>query len=170
MSYSGKQFEQNFKDSFKGSPYDKGLMRLFDVTSGYSGQATICDFLLYSYPNLFYLELKAEKTANLPFSNITRHQYEGLLEKADYEGAIPGIIVYYYTYDCIYFIPITVIRDIKSQGRNSINIDMCEKYAMPMVFRKKRVNVVIDTVSFVKDAQNFKSPEINLKEDKFVKS
>ena len=68
-------------------------MRLYDVTSGYSGQATICDFLLYSYPNLFYLELKAEKTANLPFSNITRHQYEGLLEKADYEGAIPGIIV-----------------------------------------------------------------------------
>ena len=36
MSYSGKQFEQNFKDSFKGSPYDKGLMRLFDVTSGYT--------------------------------------------------------------------------------------------------------------------------------------
>ena len=47
---------------------------------------------------------------------------------------------------------------------------MCKKYAMPMVFRKKRVNVVIDTVSFVKDAKDFKSPEINLKEDKFVKN
>ena len=77
-NYKGKSWEEDFKSSFKGTKYEKGLMRLYDSTSGFAGVSTPCDFIMYSYPNFFMFELKAVQDKRLDFAKIRPNQIEGL--------------------------------------------------------------------------------------------
>ncbi len=74
---SGKNFEKDFSDSFKGKERAR-ILRLYDTTNGFHGITNPCDFIYYNYPYLAYLELKSVKDNRLPFSNITDRQWEEL--------------------------------------------------------------------------------------------
>lgn len=164
-NYSGKQFEFDFKSSFKGTKYESGLLRLHDVTNGFSGCNNPFDFLVYSYPNVFCLELKAVQDKRLDFAKIRPNQIEGLTKWSENKGVIAGVLVNFYTYGYIYFVPIDVINEFKAHGKKSINMDMCEKYCYKVDGSKKRTRFRINVPKTIEDLREFKSIDIEFKED-----
>jgi len=139
MAYTGKQFEEDFKKSALQAE-DVSIDRLYDNVGGYAGIKNICDFIVYHYPHVYYLELKSHKGNRLPFINITEHQWTGLLEKAKRNnGAIAGILVHFSEHDKTYFVNITVFEDLKKQGEKSMHIDLACENGVELTGRKKRV-------------------------------
>ena len=164
-NYKGKDFEFDFKESFKGTKYEKGLMRLYDSTSGFAGISTPCDFIMYSYPNFFMFELKAVQDKRLDFAKIRPNQLEGLSKWSENKGVIAGVLVNFYTYGSIFFIPVEVINLFKSHGKKSINMEMCEKYCYKVDGSKKRTRFRINVLKTVEDLREFEHPFIDFGED-----
>ena len=154
-NYSGKQFEFDFKSSFKGTKYERGLLRLHDVTNGFSGCNNPFDFLVYSYPNIFCLELKAVQDKRLDFAKIRPNQLEGLSKWGENKGVVAGVLVNFYMYGYIYFIPVEVINLFKSHGKKSINMEMCEKYCYKVDGSKKRTRFRINVLKTIEDLREF---------------
>ena len=163
-NYSGKNFEEDFRNSVKGTKLDKGLLRLYDAQGGYCGISNPADFILYNYPNMFLLELKAVQDKRLDFSKIRPNQIEGLDSWSKNKGVIAGIMVNFYTYGTIYFIPIDFINELKESGRKSINIDMCDKYCYKVDGSKKRTRFRVNVLKFVEDIPKWEQPFIELGE------
>jgi len=88
---AGKQFETDFRQSVVEAGIN--LDRFYDVTTGYLGIRTVCDFLVYRMPTLFYFELKSVQEPRFPFANVTDYQYTELSKKAQYEGVYAGILI-----------------------------------------------------------------------------
>ena len=107
----GKDFEETFKKQMVTSGFD--VNRVCDNTAGYMGGRNICDFITYVYPNIFYLELKSTKGNTLPFSNISKNQWAGLLEKENIEGAGAGIVVWFLEHDKTFFVSADCLQHIK---------------------------------------------------------
>lgn len=164
-NYSGKQFEFDFKESFKGTKYERGLLRLHDVTNGFSGCNNPFDFLVYSYPNIFCLELKAVQDKRLDFAKIRPNQLEGLSKWSENKGVVAGVLVNFYTYGSIFFIPVEVINLFKSHGKKSINMEMCEKYCYKVDGSKKRTRFRINVLKTIEDLREFEHPFIDFGED-----
>ena len=154
-NYKGKLWEEDFKSSFKGTKYEKGLMRLYDSTSGFSGISTPCDFIMYSYPNFFMFELKAVQDKRLDFAKIRPNQLEGLSKWSENKGVVAGVLVNFYTHGYIYFIPVDVINLFKSHGKKSINMEMCEKYCYKVDGSKKRTRFRINVLKTIEDLREF---------------
>ena len=164
-NYKGKSWEADFKESFKGTKYEKGLMRLNDSTSGFSGISTPCDFIMYSYPNFFMFELKAVQDKRLDFAKISPNQLEGLSKWSENKGVVAGVLVNFYTYGSIFFIPVEVINLFKSHGKKSINMEMCEKYCYKVDGSKKRTRFRINVLKTIEDLREFEHPFIDFGED-----
>ena len=164
-NYKGKSWEADFKESFKGTKYEKGLMRLYDSTSGFAGISTPCDFILYTYPNLFMFELKAVQDKRLDFAKIRPNQLEGLSKWSENKGVIAGVLVNFYTHGYIYFVPVEVINLFKSHGKKSINMEMCEKYCYKVDGSKKRTRFRINVLKTIEDLREFEHPFIDFGED-----
>lgn len=164
-NYSGKNFEYDFKSSFKGTKYERGLLRLHDVTNGFSGCNNPFDFLIYSYPNIFCMELKAVQDKRLDFAKIRPNQLEGLSKWSENKGVVAGVLVNFYTYGEIFFIPVEVINLFKSYGKKSINMEMCEKYCYKVDGSKKRTRFRINVLKTVEDLREFEHPFIDFGEE-----
>lgn len=164
-NYRGKDFEEDFKSSFKGTKYEKGLMRLYDACNGFSGVTTPCDFVIYSHPNFYCFELKAVQDKRLDFAKIRPNQVEGLSRWAENKGVIAGVLVNFYVYGEIYFIPIDVINLFKANGKKSINMDMCEKYAYKVDGSKRRTRFRINGMKTLEDLRDFKHEFIDFEEE-----
>ena len=154
-NYKGKSWEADFKESFKGTKYEKGLMRLYDACNCFSGISTPCDFIMYSYPNFFMFELKAVQDKRLDFAKIRPNQLEGLSKWSENKGVIAGVLVNFYTYGSIFFIPVEVINLFKSHGKKSINMEMCEKYCYKVDGSKKRTRFRINVLKTIEDLREF---------------
>ena len=164
-NYSGKNFEYDFKSSFKGTKYERGLLRLHDVTNGFSGCNNPFDFLVYSYPNIFCLELKAVQDKRLDFAKIRPNQLEGLSKWSENKGVVAGVLVNFYTFGEIFFIPVEVINLFKSHGKKSINMEMCEKYCYKVDGSKKRTRFRINVLKTIEDLREFEHPFIDFGEE-----
>lgn len=164
-NYSGKNFEYDFKSSFKGTKYERGLLRLHDVTNGFSGCNNPFDFLVYSYPNIFCLELKAVQDKRLDFAKIRPNQLEGLSKWGENKGVVAGVLVNFYTYGEIFFVPVEVVNLFKSYGKKSINMEMCEKYCYKVDGSKKRTRFRINVLKTIEDLREFEHPFIDFEEE-----
>ena len=164
-SYSGKNFEEDFRNSVKGTKLDKCLLRLYDVTNGFSGCNNPFDFLIYSYPNVFCLELKAVQDKRLDFAKIRPNQLEGLSKWGENKGVVAGVVVNFYTFGEIFFIPVEVINLFKSHGKKSINMEMCEKYCYRVDGSKKRTRFRINVLKTIEDLREFEHPFIDFGEE-----
>lgn len=164
-NYSGKNFEYDFKSSFKGTKYERGLLRLHDVTNGFSGCNNPFDFLIYSYPNIFCMELKAVQDKRLDFAKIRPNQLEGLSKWGENKGVVAGVLVNFYTYGEIFFIPVEVINLFKSYGKKSINMEMCENYCYKVDGSKKRTRFRINVLKTIEDLREFEHPFIDFGEE-----
>jgi len=119
----GKQFEQVIKDGFSDMP-DVSIDRLRDPVGGQLGIRNICDFIVYQYPNQFYIECKAIHGNTLNFvAHVSEYQWNGLLEKSKIPGAFAGIIVWYIDHDITIFITIDELEKLKMTGSKSLNIN-----------------------------------------------
>lgn len=132
----GKQFEGVVKDSFN-KLRDCSIDRLHDQTTGFAGSSNICDFIVYKYPTIIYLECKSCHGNTWSLSNLTDNQYKGLLEKCKYKGTVPGIMIWWIDRDITKFIHIEDIKHIKEQGAKSIKFD--SELGIKIPGKKKRV-------------------------------
>lgn len=164
-NYDGKKFENDFRTSFRGTKHENSLMRLYDVCNGFSGISTPCDFIMYSYPNFFMFELKAVQDKRLDFAKIRPNQLEGLSKWSENKGVVAGVLVNFYTYGAIYFVPVEVINLFKSHGKKSINMEMCEKYCYKVDGSKKRTRFRINVLKTIEDLREFEHPFIDFGEE-----
>jgi penicillin-binding protein-related factor A (putative recombinase) len=117
----GKAFEQKIKEAFE-KVHDVSIDRINDNMNGYKGIAGICDFTVYKYPYICYLECKSCYGTTLPFSNITNNQWNGMLEKSKIKGITAGVMVWFIDYDKTVFIPIQSLQQMKEKGDKSVNV------------------------------------------------
>ena len=143
----GKEFELRIKKDVLKSVENCSIDRIYDTVSGYYGVNNVCDFIMYCYPNIYYLEAKTHKGASLPIRNIT--QYSKLKEKVDIPGVRAGILLWLYEKDIgVIYIPISTITKLKENGEKSFGIrhlDKKEEYPyLPLPSKKKKVFYEVD--------------------------
>lgn len=156
----GKDFEEIIKKEFLDVP-ETTVERLPDPTAGYLGYRNPCDFLIYNYPNVYYIECKTVHSHRLPLTNITFNQRVGMLEASKVKGVIAGIICWFIPEDKTYFIPIQVVERLRLNGAKSLNLrkekemkDWIEIYG-----EKKRVFFSYDISGFIEKCKRRKIGE-----------
>ena len=87
----GKDFEKVIKEAFEKVP-GVSIDRLHDQMNGFAGSANISDFIMYKYPHEYYIECKSVHGNTLPFSNISKNQWNGMLEKSKIDGVFAGVM------------------------------------------------------------------------------
>ena len=118
----GKKFEAEIKSSLE-SVINVSVDRLPDPMGGYSGVRNICDFTAYQRPDTFYIECKSLYGNTLNFkSDITKNQWDGMLEKSKICGCVAGVAVWFIDYDTTAFVPIQALEERKQGGAKSLNI------------------------------------------------
>ena len=125
MDKVGKQFERKFKEDFLRTIQESTIDRLVDSVSGYKSISNISDFIGYKKPNIFYFECKTIKGKSFPFANLS--QYDKLNNKVGIPGVRVGIVIWYYEYDRVFYIPISTITKIKKDGSKSISLTTIDK-------------------------------------------
>jgi len=118
MSYY-KEFENRIKQGLEavgGYTY-----RLHDQQSGYFGSKNPCDFFHYSNPFFYLVECKAHQGNTLPWSCISDNQWDSMLEASKVPGVISGVFVWWTDYDETWYVPITVLNELRQRGYKSLN-------------------------------------------------
>ena len=171
----GKKFEQCVKDAFLKIP-GVSVDRLHDQTSGFAGSTNVSDFIVYKYPNQYYVECKsvhgntlsihsnpkADKNGVLHgfYGNITDNQWEGLLEKSKIPGVIAGVMCWWVDKDVTMFMDIRLLNELSMLGYKSIDysasfaledIDNLADMWTWIIGKKKRVFFDYDMTSFLKE-------------------
>jgi recombination protein U len=118
----GKQFEEQVRHGCEAVE-NTSVVRLIDPQNGYAGVRNICDFIVFHYPLQFFLECKSCYGNTLPFSNITKNQWDGLLRMSDIRGVRAGIIVWFIDHNETVFIPISVLQEMRDNGQKSVNVN-----------------------------------------------
>ena len=119
----GKKFEGVIRECFESVP-ETSVMRLHDQMTGFKGSTNICDFIVYHYPNQFFIECKSVQGNTFPFSNMTDKQYTGMLEMSKIYGVRAGLIVWWVDHDVTAYIPISFVKRQKALGRKSIHYSL----------------------------------------------
>jgi hypothetical protein len=124
----GKQFEEQVREGFAKIP-NTSIDRLIDPQNGFAGVRNICDFIVYNYPNQYYIECKScygntlSIHSNDPkrrYGNITNNQWEGLLEKSKIPGVKAGVLVWFIDHDETYWLDIRLLQMMRDDGYKSI--------------------------------------------------
>ena len=131
--------------------HDVAVTRLYDVTTGYISQSNPCDFIIYKYPSILYLECKSVHGNTLNFkSDIRENQWESLLQYSKVKGVNAGIICWFIDNDITIYLDINDLQYLKEQGNKSFNI----KKDIPSTIvygKKRRVFFDYDLRSFLKE-------------------
>lgn len=151
----GKDFEKVIKESFE-KVSGVSIDRLHDQTNGFAGSANICDFIVYKYPHEYYIECKSVHGNVLPFRNISKNQWQGMLEKSKIEGVFAGVICWWIDKDVTMFVPIKFLQMAKNKNLVGLPLDYASKWDLtdfrhlPFVIdgRKKRVFFEYDMNTF----------------------
>lgn len=118
----GKDFEKVIKEAFEKVP-GVSIDRLHDQMNGFAGSANISDFIMYKYPHEYYIECKSVHGNTLPFSNISKNQWNGMLEKSKIDGVFAGVVCWWIDKDVTAFIPIQLLDVWKLSDMKSIRYD-----------------------------------------------
>lgn len=159
----GKQFELVVRRAFEKVP-DVSIDRLHDQTTGFIGSSNICDFVVYRKPYEFYFECKSVHGNTLSihsidktdkgevYGNITKKQWEGLLEKSKIKGVFAGVICWWVDRNVTAYIPIQSLVIMREElGQKSVRFD--NNYILSIAGKKKRVffeydmEVMLDEIS-----------------------
>lgn len=134
----GKKFETKFKEDFKKTVPECSIDRLYDPTNGFIAIKNVCDFIGYSYPNIFYLETKSHHGNTFPLTNLS--QYDKLSCKVGIKGVRAGVVLWFIDHDCVWYIPISTISQMKKDGKKSVNVlsDVKAGYRIIEVPSKKK--------------------------------
>lgn len=129
---AGKNFEADFKTS---CPDDMFIYRVPDIRYGVK---SICDFLLYSYPRLFLLELKSTQEKTFPIKNIAPHQLDNMT-KFNKSHMVAGFIINFRQHELTYFIRGDMLQYLISQEKiTRLSTEMLDMYGVLIPQEKKR--------------------------------
>lgn len=147
----GKDFEKIIKESFEKVP-NTSVVRLHDQTNGFAGSTNPCDFLIYHAPHLYALECKSVHGNTLPFSNITKFQWQSLFDMSQVDGVFAGVMCWWIDKDVTLFIDIRRLEYLRNAGLKSIRYDNEEwtDLIVPIKGKKKRVFFEYDMEEFFK--------------------
>lgn len=161
----GKQFEEDFKSSV---PYDILIYRYKDGTSSWGNNMVChncktpiesntrfqaknkCDYELYKFPNVFYLELKSTKGASFSYSMVRDNQVKELTIDSKHKGVFAGIIINFSEHNETYFLDIKLYNScVDTLERKSIPISFFREHAILIKQEQKRVNWRYDIHGFI---------------------
>lgn len=92
------------------------------MTMGYQQINNPCDFIIYKYPNILYLECKAVHGNTLNFkSDIRENQWDRLLKYSEVEGVNAGILCWFIDLDLTIFLDIYWLQRLKELNYKSFN-------------------------------------------------
>ena len=151
----GKDFERAVKTAFEQIE-GVSIDRLKDSMSGYLGDNTISDFIVYRQPYEYYIECKAVHGNTLNFkSDIRPNQWDGLSEKSLIKGVHAGFMVWFIDHDLTVYVGVSVLAGMRASGLKSLNIkdlNYIENIQSPQLIkiegRKKRILYEYDMNSF----------------------
>lgn len=152
MTSKGKSFEEKFRDDWKKSFPEGTIDRLYDNMSGYRHISTVCDFICYNYPYIWYMECKTHKGASLPLENIT--QYEKLKMKDGIKGVRAGVVLWLYEKDKVFYIPISTITKMKEDGKKSVGIKAVEDGYNIIEIPSKKLTVYMNSDYSILQSEN----------------
>lgn len=144
----GKDFETQIRTDLLKVP-NTSVYRLQDTMGGFKGASNICDFIVYKYPIQLFLECKTHYGNTLPFSCITKNQWDGMLKQSKIRGVQAGVLVWFMDHDATYFIPISVLQRLKNEGSKSLNIKMRKDDWILVSGKKKRVMFEYNMAEFM---------------------
>lgn len=124
----GKQAEQRIKEWLDRPEEGYCFDRIPDQMTGFYGSSNICDFILYKYPYIYYIESKATWEDRFNFSMLTQKQHDGLFEKSKINGVFGFVIVLFASYKRSFLIPIESIVKLEEEGKHSLNIKKIDKW------------------------------------------
>lgn len=124
----GKQAEQRIKEWLDRPEEGYCFDRIPDQMTGFYGSSNICDFILYKYPYIYYIESKATWEDRFNFSMLTQKQHDGLFEKSKIPGVFGYVIVLFASYRRSFLIPIESIVKLEEEGKHSLNIQKIDKW------------------------------------------
>ena len=119
MQNYGKQFEQKFAQDIRQIP-GVSVDRLYDPVSGYRSISNISDYIVYKYPEIFYMEVKSIHGNTFPLTNLT--QYEKLKSKIGIKGVRAGVTIWFCDRDRVVYVPVETIKRMREEGLKSVNI------------------------------------------------
>lgn len=151
----GKQFESIIRSAF-AAVSNTTVVRLQDPTTGFLGNANTCDFIIYNYPNQYFIECKTIHGNTFPLSNISKHQWEGLSEVAPIKGVIAGVICWWVDKDVTMFLPIRELKKLKAEGKKSVRFDDRNNKFVHLVGTKKRVFFNYNLKDFIERTKQWK--------------
>lgn len=127
----GKKAEQKIKEWLDKPEDGYSFDRIPDQMTGFYGSSNICDFTLYKYPNIYYIESKATWGERFDFKMLTDTQRKGLLEKSKLFGCY-GIVIFLFATDKRAFVfHIEDIQTVIDSGHMSLNITKIDKWTVP---------------------------------------
>lgn len=124
----GKDAEKKIKEWLDRPDEGYDFQRLPDQMTGFYGSSNICDFVLYKYPNHYWIESKATWNDRFDLSMLTDTQYDGLLNKSKINGVDGIVIVLFASYQRAFWISIKEIDRLKQSGKKSLNILKIDKW------------------------------------------
>lgn len=153
----GKQFEDQIREAFEKVP-NTSVTRLIDPQNGYAGVRNICDFIVYHYPTQFFIECKSCYGNTLPFTNITKNQWDGLYEMSKIKGVVAGYMIWFIDHDRTIFVPAQSMIVHKELGEKSYNIaKQWDSDYTEIKGEKKRVLFDYDMTEFVRKCTSHES-------------
>lgn len=127
----GKKAEKKIQEWLNRPDEGYCFDRIKDQMTGFYGSSNICDFTLYKYPNMYYIESKATYEDRFDYSRITDIQYDGLLAKSKISGVFGYVIVLFVNYKRAFILDIKDIDNEIKEGRKSVNIKKLDTWKIP---------------------------------------
>lgn len=127
----GKKAEHKIREWLDRPEQGYCFDRIPDQMNGFYGSCNICDFLLYKYPTLYYIESKATYGERFDFARISEYQMTHMLAKSNIAHVEAVVVVLFATYKRAFLLRIKDIAESVSQGHKSINITKIDKWIIP---------------------------------------
>lgn len=124
----GKKAELKIKEWLDRPEEGFCFDRIPDQMTGFYGSKNICDFTLYKYPEMYYIESKATYEKTFKFDMLTEHQFESLVSKSKIHHVHGAVIVLFASYKRAFWIPIQSIVELLERDKHSINIEKIDKW------------------------------------------
>ena len=67
-----------------------------------------------------------------------------------------GLLICYYEEKRVFFVPMSVVNQVKDTGLKSIHFRDAERYGIELDIRMKRTHFTVDVNKFMKDCHSFK--------------
>ena len=131
MADLGKDAEDKVREWLDRPDEGYCFDRIPDQMTGFWGSKNVCDFTLFKYPYMYYLESKATWEDRFDFSMLSEHQHDEMLKKSKIEGVFAYVVVLFATYKRAFLIDIRDIKAVEDSGKHSLNIKKIDKWGIP---------------------------------------